>query len=231
MLVVSAGLRTTQLPIASAGAIFHAQHQQREIPRDDLADDAERRDAAAGRDVVELVRPARVIEEMRRRHRHVEVARLLDRLAAVHRLGDGELARAILQQPRDAVEVFRALAAGHLAPDVVERALRRLVGGVDIGGAGERDLGELLLVGRVDGVEIFAGLRRDELAVDEKIVARLELRVGRLGRGIVFPQVAEDELGRGPAVAARRLRGKLGGHLSFIRTEFFERADSAWALA
>jgi hypothetical protein len=58
------------------------------------------------------------------------------------------------------------------------------------------DLGELRFVGGVDGVEILAGGRRDELAADEVIVARLELRVGGLGRGIVFPEVAEDELGR-----------------------------------
>ena len=97
---------------------------------------------------------------------------------------------------------FAALAAGHFAPDVVERALRRLIRRVHVGGAGERDLGELLLVAGIDGVEIFSALRRDELAVDEQIVARLELRVRRLGRGIVFPKIAEDQLGRGPAVAA-----------------------------
>ena len=40
--VCSAGLSTTQLPAASAGASFQHGHQQREVPRDDLADDAER---------------------------------------------------------------------------------------------------------------------------------------------------------------------------------------------
>jgi len=57
------------------------------------------------------------------------------------------------------------------------------------------DLRELRLVGRIDGVEIPAGGRGDELAADEKIVAGLQFRVGRLGSGIVFPEVAEDQLG------------------------------------
>jgi hypothetical protein len=82
-----------------------------------------------------------VIEKVRRRHRHVEVTRLFDRLAAVDRLRDRELPRAILQQPRDTVEIFGPLAAGHLAPHVFERSLRRAVGGVDVVFAGECNLG------------------------------------------------------------------------------------------
>ena len=72
-------------------------HQQREVPRDDLAGDAERRAAAAGERVLELVGPARVVEEVRGGERHVDVARFLDRLAAVDRLEHRELARALLQ--------------------------------------------------------------------------------------------------------------------------------------
>ena len=91
--VVEAGLRTTVLPAASAGRDLPGQHQQREVPRDDLRGDAERpRDPARER-VLELVRPARVVPEVRRRERHVDVAALLDRLARVHRLEDRELAR------------------------------------------------------------------------------------------------------------------------------------------
>ena len=40
--VCSAGLSTTQLPAARAGAELPHGHQDREVPRDDLADDAER---------------------------------------------------------------------------------------------------------------------------------------------------------------------------------------------
>ena len=50
--VCSAGLSTTQLPAASAGASFQHGHQQREVPRDDLADDAERLVEVVGDGVV-----------------------------------------------------------------------------------------------------------------------------------------------------------------------------------
>ena len=51
------------------------EHQQREVPRDDLGGDAERpRDPARER-VLELVRPAGVVPEVRGRERDVDVAR------------------------------------------------------------------------------------------------------------------------------------------------------------
>ena len=129
---------------------------------------------------------------MRSGHRHVEVAGFLDRLAAVERLGDGELTGAVLQQAGDAEEIFRALGAGEFTPRL-ERGGGGLIGGIDIGGSGEGDFREFLLVARADGVEIVAGLGRDELAVDEQAVARLD--EGRRGfrRGIVFPEVAEEQ--------------------------------------
>jgi hypothetical protein len=48
---------------------------------------------------------------VRRGERQVDVARLLDRLAAVERLEDGEFARPLLEEARDAEEVLRALGA------------------------------------------------------------------------------------------------------------------------
>src|SRR5437763_1784234 len=77
------------------------QHQQREIPRDDLPGDAERPRNAIRECVLELVGPTGVVEEVRRRERQVDIARLLDRLAAVQRLEHRKLARALLQDPRD----------------------------------------------------------------------------------------------------------------------------------
>ena len=53
------------------------------------------------------------------------------------------------------------------------------------------------------GVEIPPALRRDELPIDEKVVARLELRVRGFGSRIVFPKIAKDQLRRRP----RRARG------------------------
>ena len=69
------------------------QHQHREVPRDDLAGHAERPGVRAEARVIELVGPARVVEEVRRGQRDVDVAGLADRLAVVQRLQDGELPR------------------------------------------------------------------------------------------------------------------------------------------
>ena len=118
--VVSAGFSTTVFPAASAGAIFHASIEQREVPRNDLARDAERLGLAVREGVLELVGPARVVEEVRGREREVDVAGLVDRLAAVQGLEHRELARALLDDAGDPVEVLRALGGRELRPAVVE---------------------------------------------------------------------------------------------------------------
>ena len=100
------------------------EHQQREVPRDDLPGDADRLRLPVRERVLELVGPARVVEEVRGGERQVDVARLLDRLAAVQRLEHGELARALLEDARDAEEVLRALGAGQRRPAVRERVAR-----------------------------------------------------------------------------------------------------------
>ena len=123
--VVSAGLRTTVLPAASAGRDLPGQHQQREVPGDDLPGDAQRLRAPVRERVLELVGPARVVEEVRGRERDVDVARLLDRLAAVQRLEHGELARALLEDARDPEQVLRPLRAGQRRPAVLERVAGR----------------------------------------------------------------------------------------------------------
>src|SRR5581483_8019321 len=92
------------------GRNLPCEHQQREVPGNDLAGDAERLRVTIRERVLELVRPARVVEEVRRGEREVDVARLLDRLAAVERLENGELARTFLQDARDPEEVLGTLA-------------------------------------------------------------------------------------------------------------------------
>src|SRR3990170_1274700 len=75
------------------------EHEHREVPRDHLPGHAERpRDAVYER-ILELVRPAGVVEEVRRGERQVDVARLPDRLAAVERLEHTQLPGAL---PEDA---------------------------------------------------------------------------------------------------------------------------------
>jgi hypothetical protein len=125
----------------------------------------------------------------------------------------GELAGALLDEAGDAVEVFAAFAAGHFSPNAVGRALGGGVGRIDIGGTGERNFGEFPLVGRINGIEIFAALRRDEFSVDEKIVARLQLRIGRFRRWIESPEIAENEFGRTATDPVGDALGSAGGFL------------------
>ncbi len=158
-------------------------HEEREIPRDDLPADADRARLAARERVVQLVGPARVIEKVRRRERHVDVARLLDRLAAVHRLEDGELARLLLQHARDPVEVLAAFLSRHAAPVLLVRAVGRAHRGVDVGRTGLRDGGERLFGGRVDRGKAIAATRAgDPLSADEEIVRRTNRRDGKSTR-------------------------------------------------
>ena len=130
------------------------QHQQREVPRDDLGGDAERLRHAAGERVVELVGPAGVVPEVGRRERHVDVAALLDRLARVHRFEDGELAAALLEDPRDPEQVLGPLLARQRRPRAVAGAARGADRLVDVGGGRAGDLGERLLGGGIDAVNV-----------------------------------------------------------------------------
>ena len=158
---VAAGQRRGDLP---------GQHQQREVPRDDLAGHPERARRRAVAGVLQLVGPAGVVEEVRRDQRDVHVARLADRLAVVERLEHGELARPFLDDPGDAEQVLGPLPARHDRPGV----LVGLAGGGDrpvhVGGTGLGHLGQDLLGGRRDGLERVAVHAGAELAVDEEPV-------------------------------------------------------------
>ena len=80
--VVVAGLRTTVLPAARAGAIFQASMRSGKFQGMTWAATPSGWADAARERVVELVGPAGVVPEVGRRERDVDVARLLDRLAA-----------------------------------------------------------------------------------------------------------------------------------------------------
>jgi hypothetical protein len=136
------------VPRREGGRDLPREHQEREVPGDDLAGDADRLGLAVRECVLELVGPARVVEEVRRRERQVDVARLLDRLAAVQRLEHRELARALLEDARDPEEVLRALRRRELRPAVLVRGARGLHRGVDLFLRRLADLGERLLVRR-----------------------------------------------------------------------------------
>ena len=83
------------------------EHQQREIPRNDLPDDAGA--VISGELRLEQLRPAGVMVEVPRDERNVDVARLADALAVVHRLEHGEQPRVALHGARERVQMSRAL--------------------------------------------------------------------------------------------------------------------------
>ncbi len=170
--VVSAGLSTTVLPVASAGAIFHAAISSGKFHGNDLSRHAQRPRGSARKGIFQFVRPAGVIKKMGGRQRNIHIARFADRLAAVHRFDDGEFACPLLENAGDAINIFAPLLAGHFRPDFVVCAARRLDGLVHVFGRCVADFRQLLFSGRIDRGEIFSLDRRNEFAVDEQIVSR-----------------------------------------------------------
>ena len=191
---VAGGKRRRDLP---------RRHQQRKVPRNDLAGHAKRRHVAIGKCVFQLVRPPGVVKEVRGGERNVDVARLLDRLPAVHRLHDGECTRLFLNQPGDAEDVLGALARCDLAPHFVVRTSRFFDRAVDILRIRLRHLRQRLLGRRIDRLEPPLRMRRNELTTDEKVVAlgKLDVIGGLEGRRIMpFHQGAAGGSG-GEAIA------------------------------
>jgi hypothetical protein len=88
-------------------------HQEWKIPRDDLTGDTKRLRCWPQAQVLELVRPASVIEEVLRRCGHVEIARFLDRLAVVERLHHGKLPGPLGDRPGDPEQIFATLRTRH----------------------------------------------------------------------------------------------------------------------
>jgi hypothetical protein len=180
--VVSAGLRIAAFPHASAGASFHAAIRSGKFQGTICAANAAGRDGTAREPVHELVRPPRVVEEVRGRERDVDVARFLDRLAAVERLDDRQLARPLLDEARDAEHVLAALERRERRPLRLGGAGRRH-GPLDVGGRRLRDLGQRLLRRRVDRRRVAALGRVRRLAVDRNSRSGRAADVGRrLGR-------------------------------------------------
>ena len=160
--------------------------------------------------------------------RKIDVARFLDGLAAVHGFEDGELAGFFLDEPRDAVEIFPALAARHFSPDRIVGATRRSYGKIDIVRVGLGDLGQFLFRGRIDGVEIFSGAGCDEFAVDEKRIAFSDLDVvARFRRGRVIPlrSKIQPPVFRGEGVAAMVDAAVARQDNQFGRASFFPRHE------
>jgi hypothetical protein len=136
--------------------------------------------------VVELVRPAGVVEEPRGHQGNVDVAALLDGLAVVEALRHRELAGALLHEAGDPEQVLAAVPARHLRPDLVVRAACGRHGGIDIRLRPRRDGGDVGLVRRRDRRERRSPAL-DELAADEQAVLLAEVQDrARLRRGGVL---------------------------------------------
>jgi hypothetical protein len=117
----------------------------------------------------------------------VDVAALLYRLTAVHRLEHGELARSLLDDPGDAKQVLSAVGARKRGPRL-ERLASVADGGVDVLGTRRRHRGEDLLGGGVDRLEVIAGDRVREAAPDvEAIGVPKGDNIGRLGGRRILP--------------------------------------------
>src|SRR5690606_2328704 len=97
-----------------SGRDLPGKHEKREIPRNDLAADADRRKT------LELIfhhlGPASMMVEMAGGERNVDIAGFADRLAIVHGFEHSQKALALLDMARDGIEIFRALVSRQLGP-------------------------------------------------------------------------------------------------------------------
>jgi hypothetical protein len=171
---VAAGQRRPELP---------RRHQQREVPRDDLAHDAHRlaqRVVEEGRPVravdgdglaLDLRGPAGVVAKVIDGERHVGRARHHQRLAVVEALELRELLAVLLDQVRQPPQQLAALARVHSGPRAqVEGAPRSLHGAVDVLGAAPGDVGDGVLPGRVLDSEGLARGGGHEAPSDQQVV-------------------------------------------------------------
>ena len=104
---VARGERRSDLP---------REHEQREVPGDNLTGDTERARVRAESRVVEFVRPPCVVEEPRCNERDVDIAAFLDGLAVVEALSHGKFTTALLNEARDAEQVLAPIGSAHTRP-------------------------------------------------------------------------------------------------------------------
>ena len=168
------------------------RHEEREVPRHDRADDAERLAvdhgdgvASGGRDlVVDLVDGLGVALDALGGEADVGVPRLADRLAHVQRLEQAELVGVLADQLGQAQQHLLALPRGRGRPAPgLERGARAGHGAVDVLGAAGRDLGEQPAVDRTVARECGTAQCVDVRAVDERLPRHVN--VGRASRPVV----------------------------------------------
>ena len=82
---------------------FPGQHEQREIPGNDLPDDAAR--GVSGKFLMQQLRPAGMVIEVADDERNIDIAALANGLAVVHGFEHGEAAGMLLHGSRQSVEM------------------------------------------------------------------------------------------------------------------------------
>jgi hypothetical protein len=186
-------LSTTQFPGRERRCELPRRHQQREVERDDLADDAQR--------LLEVVRVGVVVDLvdrplLRPDHRG-EVAEVIDgerdvgsegladRLAVLPALGDRQHLEVLLDRVCDPVQDLRAL-GGRPGRPVVLGGVSGVERELDVLGGRERHLGERLAGDRRDVLRVAAFDRGDPVSPDEVLVPGLQLdRAARQPRCLV----------------------------------------------
>ncbi len=140
------GLHDDGVAAGQGRAPLPGEHQQREVPGDDLADDADRlaqrvgEEAAADGDgaALDLVGPAGVVAERVDDALHV-AARVADGLAAVERLERGQLLGVLLDEVGELEHQPAALGGVHRRPGAgLQGRAGGLDGLVDVGGGRRR---------------------------------------------------------------------------------------------
>ena len=204
--VISAGFITMRVARRQRGRHLPAGEHQREVPRHDLADHAHRlaqrvvEEARLDRNrlALELVGHAAEVAVARRGARHVERARVAQRVAGVERLEPRQLFGIRLDQigelEQDAAAVGRCQATPRREELLVAASTARSTSAR----AGHRDLGDRRVVVRVERGQRLAAQRIDETAVDEQLVADRRAQAGRLCD--VCEAHARDSAGRREAL-------------------------------
>ena len=207
--VCSAGLSTTQCAGGQRRPELPRRHQQREVPRDDLPDHADRLAQRVGvevgarhvrhRDVnrvaLDLGGPARHVVEQVGGQRHIGRLGDSEWLAVVQRLQLGELVGVLQDEVADPPDDAAPLGRGHPAPrPLLERLARGPDSPVDVLGAALGDPGERLPGGGVGRLERLARRRIGPLPVDEQLPGGgdecLDVAVQGHGHGCSSPLLA-----------------------------------------
>ena len=168
------------------GSELPCRHEEREVPGNDLADDADglmqhERHHVAGQHVGLAgvgEQAAGEVAEVVDRVRDVDGARLADGLAVVERLDKGEMLGVLLDDVGDLVQDDGALGLVGLAPGL-ERLPCRVDRAIDVVFGGVGDGGELLAVCGAVGVDGAAVGCVDPLAADVELIGLL----GRIVHG------------------------------------------------